>query len=100
QPRSLLPAVTSAASLVRIEGIFTAIFGATLKPLKACTRHQSYGMDDLEPLLGRTLVLVAHQDDETIGCGALLQRMRDPLVVFGTDGAPRDQKFWHGLGTR
>lgn len=57
-------------------------------------------MDDLEPLLGRTLVLVAHQDDETIGCGALLQRMRDPLVVFATDGAPRDQKFWHGLLSR
>ena len=57
-------------------------------------------MDELEPLLGRTLVLVAHQDDETIGCGALLQRIRDPLVVFATDGAPRDQKFWHGLGTR
>jgi len=57
-------------------------------------------MDALGPLLGRTLVLVAHQDDETIGCGALLQRARNPVVVFATDGAPRDQQFWNGLQSR
>jgi N-acetylglucosamine malate deacetylase 2 len=57
-------------------------------------------MPDITPLLGRTLVLVAHPDDETVGCGALLQRMREPVVVFCTDGAPRDEFFWKGHGTR
>jgi N-acetylglucosamine malate deacetylase 2 len=54
----------------------------------------------LEQLLGRTLVVVAHPDDETAACGALLQRMRDPLVVFMTDGAPRDPYFWRRHGSR
>lgn len=55
---------------------------------------------DMEELLGRTLVVVAHPDDEAIGCGALLQRMRNPLVVFATDGAPRQAKWWQKYGSR
>ena len=54
----------------------------------------------LAPLLGRTLVIVAHPDDETITCGGLLQRMRDPCVVFATDGAPEDPYFWGRFGSR
>lgn len=57
-------------------------------------------MDALAPLLGNTLVLIAHPDDEAVGCGALLQRMRDPVVVFATDGAPKDRYFWDKCGTR
>lgn len=57
-------------------------------------------MDALRQLLGRTLVLVAHPDDEVIGCGALLRRMRFPVVVFATDGAPRDTFFWQAYGSR
>ena len=57
-------------------------------------------MPDVEPLLGRTLVLVAHPDDEAAGCGVLLQRMRDPIVIFATDGAPRNDYFWHQFGSR
>lgn len=52
------------------------------------------------PLLGRTMVVVAHPDDESGGCAALLQRMRDPIVVFATDGAPADEFFWHPFGSR
>ena len=55
---------------------------------------------DLETLLGRTLVLVAHPDDECITCGGLLQRMRDPVVVYATDGAPQDPYFWQKYGSR
>jgi LmbE family N-acetylglucosaminyl deacetylase len=57
-------------------------------------------VDSLRPLLGRTLVLVAHPDDEAVGCGALLQRMDDPIVVFATDGAPRSDHFWKSYGSR
>lgn len=57
-------------------------------------------MADLSPVLGRTLVLVAHPDDETVGSGVLLQRMREPVVVFCTDGAPREESFWRQWGSR
>ncbi len=55
---------------------------------------------ELATLLGRTLVLVAHPDDEAVGCGGLLQRIREPLVLFATDGAPRDEFFWSRYGSR
>ncbi len=55
---------------------------------------------DLRPLLGRTMVLVAHPDDECISCGALLQRMREPVAVFATNGAPQDPYFWQQHGSR
>ena len=57
-------------------------------------------MQSLRPLLGRTLVLVAHPDDEAVGCGALLQRMQDPVVIFATDGAPWSDYFWRHYGSR
>jgi N-acetylglucosamine malate deacetylase 2 len=57
-------------------------------------------MQELAPLLGRTLVIVAHADDEAVACGALLQRMREPHVVFCTDSAPRDDYFWRAYGAR
>jgi LmbE family N-acetylglucosaminyl deacetylase len=53
-----------------------------------------------ETLLYRPLVLVAHQDDEAIGCGILLQRAEAPVVVFATDGAPTDEYFWGKYGAR
>jgi LmbE family N-acetylglucosaminyl deacetylase len=53
----------------------------------------------LEPLLHRTLVIASHPDDET-ACAALLQRMRDPRVVFLTDGAPATEFFWQRHGSR
>ena len=62
--------------------------------------HPTMLMPALEPLLGRTLVVVAHADDEVVGCGALLQRMREPVVIFCTDGAPRDEWFWRRFGSR
>lgn len=35
-------------------------------------------------------VIVAHPDDETIGCGALLSHLEHVVLVVVTDGAPRD----------
>ena len=54
----------------------------------------------MDVLLGTTILLVAHPDDEVIGFGALMQRMRRPVVVFATDGAPRDEYFWKAYGSR
>jgi len=45
-------------------------------------------------------MLVAHPDDEVIGFGALMQRMCRAIVVFATDGAPRDEQFWKQYGSR
>src|ERR1019366_7522187 len=49
---------------------------------------------------GRVLVLVAHADDESVGYGGLLQKMREAVVVIATDGAPRDEYFWGRYGSR
>lgn len=57
-------------------------------------------MDALAPLLGRTLIIVAHPDDEAVTCATLMQRMREPYVLFCTDGAPVDPNFWSRYGSR
>jgi len=57
-------------------------------------------LDALKPLLGTTLILVAHPDDEVIACGALMQGMKKPVVIFSTDGAPHDGGFWKQYGSR
>lgn len=54
----------------------------------------------IDELLDRTLVLVAHPDDECIACGGLLQRMREPVIVFATNGSPVDPYFWQSHGSR
>jgi N-acetylglucosamine malate deacetylase 2 len=41
----------------------------------------------MQELLGSTLILVAHPDDESVGCGILLQRIARPSVLVCTDGA-------------
>jgi LmbE family N-acetylglucosaminyl deacetylase len=57
-------------------------------------------MRDWRELTGRTLVLVAHADDESVGYGALMQRMREAVVVIATGNAPRDPYFWQRFGSR
>ena len=57
-------------------------------------------MDDIAQLLQRTLIIVAHPDAEAVTCAALMQRMREPYVLFCTDGAPLDPYFWTRYGSR
>jgi LmbE family N-acetylglucosaminyl deacetylase len=42
---------------------------------------------------GRVLCIAAHPDDETIGAGGWLARVRDVNVIHVTDGAPRDARL-------
>jgi LmbE family N-acetylglucosaminyl deacetylase len=43
-------------------------------------------------------VVVAHPDDETLGLGARLSRLRDFKLIHLTDGAPRDMRDAHREG--
>jgi len=57
------------------------------------------------PLAGpppRTVVIVAHPDDEAIGAGALMRDLPDIVVAHVTDGAPRhvEAARRNGHGTR
>lgn len=63
-------------------------------------RSLNADMTWVDDLLGRSLVLVAHPDDECLAFGALLQRMREPVVVFATNGSPEDPYFWGQYGSR
>jgi LmbE family N-acetylglucosaminyl deacetylase len=52
-------------------------------------------MEDREAAASLRLVLLAaHPDDETIGASLLLARFPQTQVVYLTDGAPRDRRFW------
>jgi LmbE family N-acetylglucosaminyl deacetylase len=42
------------------------------------------------PSLPRTMVVTAHPDDETVGAGSRLPRLREARFVCITDGAPRN----------
>lgn len=43
-------------------------------------------------------IIVAHPDDETIGAGALMRRLRRLILVHVTDGAPRNMRDARACG--
>jgi LmbE family N-acetylglucosaminyl deacetylase len=71
--------------------------------MKSQADHRTTRSDLLQGLLAipadtvlRLLVLAAHPDDETIGASVLLAKYPRSSVVYLTDGAPRDPRFWTG----
>ncbi len=46
----------------------------------------------------RTAIVVAHPDDETIGCGAQLPRFSDLVIIHVTDGSPKNGADAAALG--
>ena len=70
------------------------------EPMLISSAKVDHGWDELRPLLGTTLILAAHPDDELVMCGGLMQKMKRAIVVFATDGAPRDEGFWRRYGSR
>ncbi len=47
--------------------------------------------DDSDPLLATsTVILAPHPDDETIGLGGQLARLEGAILIYVTDGAPRN----------
>src|SRR6185437_14900327 len=44
------------------------------------------------PIGSPVAVVVAHPDDETLGLGSRLARLRDFKLIHLTDGAPRDMR--------
>jgi N-acetylglucosamine malate deacetylase 2 len=53
---------------------------------------------DGEAATARTLIVVAHPDDEAVGAGAQLARLDDVTVLHVTDGAPRTPGYAERMG--
>lgn len=55
--------------------------------------------DESDPLLATgTVIVAAHPDDETIGVGGRLVRLEGVILIYVTDGAPRDMLDAHAAG--
>jgi len=76
--------------------------GADLSSRRTAWDRFESGLAGKKELELRVLLLAAHPDDETIGASSVMNRVPDVSVVFLTDGAPRDPRFWSpdAKGTR
>ena len=88
------PLVTP-ATIIRSER--DARFRIAPSQLERVLRH--FGSELDQPASAPSmLIVVAHQDDESIGAGAQLARLNDVTVLHVTDGAPRDPAYAQRFG--
>lgn len=83
------PLSSSASSLRRIEGCGTADY--VWQRWLATQRFADISLPELIPTGGRAIIIAPHPDDETLGCGGLLQLLaahhREIVLIAATDGA-------------
>lgn len=68
-------------------------------PMSPDLLFEQLAADVKAPIMaGKIAIVVAHPDDESVGIGGQLSRLRDVKMVFVTDGSPKNPAFAEAAG--